>query len=66
MQVKKRKTKNTPYMCPVCLKVFYIENKSEYPFIHCNTAYCKEGCMIKAKERKRAMKILGLKGDFNK
>jgi len=61
MPKPKRRTKNTPYFCPECLEIFYIENKEIYPFIYKGIPYCKNSCMTKAKKEIKKKELLRLK-----
>lgn len=60
MEKRRRKTKNTPYLCTECFKVFYIENKTIYPFIYKQKAYCCNKCYTTAKRNDKKRKLLGL------
>lgn len=68
MENQKRKhrphrTKNTPYICPQCQEIFFIQYQRKYPYKIEGTNdvfFCSYNCMNAYKKFERKKKVLNL------
>lgn len=59
---------NKQQICPICLTVFNVQNKEEYPFVWYDSKtrkprwyFDRESCLMKYKKQIRLLKGAGLK-----